>query len=417
MMLPEREILALHQAITAIRSVSGEERELADFLDAWWRRRGLVPQRLGNSLLLVAGQAQPAGGPLLLLDTHLDTVPPAPGWTRDPWDARPVDGRVHGLGANDAKAAVAGMTAAFAAFAALDLPFTLALALVEGEETRGTGTEVVLAELARQGRRPAAAVIGEPTGLDLAVAQKGLLVLELVASGVACHAAHAQALGAANAVRRLAHDLVALEKVDFGAPHAHLGAVTVEPTQLRGGAARNVVPAEAAAVLDVRTTPALAAAEVVARIRRAVGGEVRVLSDRLVPRETAATAAVVEAARRVRPEARLYGSATLSDMVFMAGIPAVKCGPGSSERSHTADEFVWESEVLEGARFYTRLIGTYAEVQAERPEPPALPAAGARRNLAAGAREGARAGDAAGGGMGEVGEEGELAAAPGSRAR
>jgi acetylornithine deacetylase len=367
MMLPEREILALHQAITAIRSVSGEERELADFLAGWWQRRGFAPQRLGNSLLLVAEQAKPAGAPLLLFDTHLDTVPPGPGWTRDPWDARPVEGRVHGLGANDAKAAVAGMMAAFAAFAALDLPFTLALALVEGEETRGTGTEAVLAELARQGRRPAAAVIGEPTGLDLAIAQKGLLVLELVTSGEACHAAHARALGAANAARRLAHDLVALEGVDFGPPHLLLGAVTLEPTQLRGGVARNVVPAEAAAVLDVRTTPVLAAAEVVERIRRVVGGEVRVLSDRLAPCETSVAAAVVEAARRVRPEARLYGSATLSDMVFMAGIPAVKCGPGSSERSHTADEFVWESEVVEGARFYTRLIGRYAEVQAELP--------------------------------------------------
>ena len=117
-------------------------------------------------------------------------------------------------------------------------------------------------------------------------------------------------------------------------------------------------------MLDVRTTPALPPDEVLRRIRQAVRGEVRVLSDRLSPRETAAGAAVVEAARRVRPEARLYGSATLSDMVFMAGIPAVKCGPGSSERSHTADEFVWESEVVAGARFYTRLVGSFAEVGA-----------------------------------------------------
>ncbi|HLX09912.1 MAG TPA: M20/M25/M40 family metallo-hydrolase [Thermoanaerobaculia bacterium] len=366
-MLPEREVLALHQAITAIRSVSGEERELADFLTGWWRRRGLAPQRLGNSLLLLspaAAGAQEAPPPLLLLDTHLDTVPPVPGWQRDPWDSRPAGGKVHGLGANDAKAAVAGMVAAFAAFADVELPFTLALALVEGEETRGTGTAAVLDELARQGRRPAAAVIGEPTGLDLAIAQKGLLVLELVARGDACHAAHAQALGAGNAARRLAHDLVALEAVDLGPPHERLGAMTVEPTQLRAGTARNVVPGEAVAVLDVRTTPALPPDEVVRRIRQAVRGEVRVLSDRLSPRETAAGAAVVEAARRVRPEARLYGSATLSDMVFMAGIPAVKCGPGSSERSHTADEFVWESEVVAGARFYTRLVGSFAEVAA-----------------------------------------------------
>jgi acetylornithine deacetylase len=369
MMLPEREVLALHRAITAIRSVSGEEGELAGFLEQWWRRRGVVPLRLGNSLLLLSPQPPGAAPlPVLLLDTHLDTVPPAPGWTRDPWDSRPAGGKVHGLGANDAKAAVAGMIAAFAAFAEVELPFTLALALVEGEETRGTGTVAVLEELARQGRRPVAAVIGEPTGLDLAVAQKGLLVLELVARGEACHAAHAQALGAVNAARRLARDLVALETVDLGPPHERLGPVTVEPTQLQAGTARNVIPSEATAVLDVRTTPALAPAEVVQRIRRAVSCEVRVLSDRLVPRETPAGAAVVEAARRVRPEARLYGSATLSDMVFMAGIPAVKCGPGSSERSHTADEFVWESEVIAGARFYSRLVGSFAELQAGMPE-------------------------------------------------
>jgi acetylornithine deacetylase len=373
MMLPEREVLALHRAITAIRSVSGEEAELADFLEQWWRRRGIAPLRLGNSLLLLsprppAAPRQPPPPlpplPLLLLDTHLDTVPPAAAWTRDPWDSQPAGGKVYGLGANDAKAAVAGMNAAFAAFADVELPFTLALALVEGEETRGTGTAAVLDELARQGRRPAAAVIGEPTGLDLAVAQKGLLVLELVARGDACHAAHARALGAANAARQLARDLVALETVDLGPPHERLGPVTVEPTQLRAGTARNVVPGEATAVLDVRTTPAMPAAEVVERIRRAVSGEVRVLSDRLAPCETPAGAAVVEAARRVRPEARLYGSATLSDMVFMAGIPAVKCGPGGSERSHTADEFVWESEVIAGARFYSRLVGSYAELQA-----------------------------------------------------
>jgi acetylornithine deacetylase len=402
MMLPEREVLALHRAITAIRSVSGEERELADFLEDWLRRRQLVPLRLGNSLLLLsrrppqpasprfaapaaAAPLDPATGvdspdpgtgaaeagqplPLLLFDTHIDTVPPAPGWTRDPWDSRPAGGKVHGLGANDAKAAVAAMIAAFVAFAEVDLPFTLGLALVEGEETRGAGTEAVLAELARRGRRPVAAVVGEPTGLDLAIAQKGLLVLELVARGDACHAAHARALGAANAARRLAHDLVALETVDFGPPHQRLGAVTVEPTWLRAGTARNVVPSEAMAVLDVRTTPALPAAEVVERIRRAVTGEVRVLSDRLAPRDTPAASAVVDAARRVRPEARLYGSATLSDLVFMEGIPAIKCGPGRSERSHTAGEFVWESEVIEGARFYTRLIGSFAEVQAAMPE-------------------------------------------------
>jgi acetylornithine deacetylase len=418
--LPAREILALHRQIVGIRSVSGEEEELADFLAAWLARRGVAAERIGNSLLafaaggpagsspaaLVAAPAAckpvpaasatppaaraaptsapgapPAGSiapptapsapppasaaPLLLFDTHLDTVPPAPGWSRDPWQAEASEGRVCGLGANDAKAAVAAMIAAFLIFQEVELPFTLALALVEGEETRGTGTEAVLAELARRGRPPTAAVVGEPTGLDLAVAQKGLMVLELVAEGQACHAAHAARLGARNAARHLARDLVALEAVDFGPPHPRLGPITLEPTQLRAGTARNVLPGEASAVLDVRTTPALPASEVVARVRRMVGGRVEVLSDRLLPRETPADSPLVGAARRARPESRLIGSPTLSDLVFMAGIPALKCGPGRSERSHTPDEYVLESEILEGARFYSRLIGNFAELSAE----------------------------------------------------
>jgi len=368
MMLPEREVLALHREIVEIPSVSGNEAHLADFLEDRLRRYKARPERVGNSLLALAGE-----GPVLLLDTHLDTVPPAPGWTRDPWQVEPEEGpeggKIHGLGSNDAKAAVAGMVAAFIAFQNVALPFTLALALVEGEETKGTGTQAVLGELARRGLDVEAAVIGEPTGLDLAVAQKGLMVLELVARGTACHAAHAAALGAVNAARRLARDLVALESVDFGPAHAHLGPITLEPTQVRAGTARNVVPGEATAILDVRTTPALDRAEIVRRIQAAVEGEVRVLSDRLLPKETPAGIPLIEAARRARPDARLYGSATLSDMALLNGTPAVKCGPGKSERSHTPDEFVLESEVLDGARFYTRLVGTYAELR--RPHPPA----------------------------------------------
>lgn len=365
MMLPEREVLALHREIVEIPSVSGSEAPLADFLEGKLRRYGATPERVGNSLLAFAGE-----GPVLLLDTHLDTVPPAPGWTRDPWKVEPVapeTGRIHGLGSNDAKAAVAGMVAAFLAFRDVPLPFTLALALVEGEETKGTGTQSVLAELERRGLSLEAAVIGEPTGLDLAVAQKGLMVLELVAQGTACHAAHAAALGAVNAAKRLARDLVALDGVDFGPVHPHLGPITLEPTQVRAGTARNVVPGEATAILDVRTTPALSREEIVRRIRERVEGEVRVLSDRLLPKETPAKATLVEAARRARPDARVYGSATLSDMALLNGTPAVKCGPGRSERSHTPDEFVLESEVLDGARFYTRLVGTYAEMRSVAP--------------------------------------------------
>jgi acetylornithine deacetylase len=274
-------------------------------------------------------------------------------------------GKVYGLGANDAKAAAAAMIAGFLAVAAEALPVTLALALVEGEETTGRGTRQVLATLAERGLQPAAAVIGEPTGLDLAVAEKGLVVLELVARGDACHAAHARALGARNAVRLLARDLVALEGVDLGPAHPLLGAATLEPTQLEGGTARNVVPAEARVVLDSRVTPTVDSVELVRRVRKLAGEcEVRVLSDRLQPREVAETAPIVRAARAARPEARLYGSPTLSDWARLDGVPAVKCGPGESRRSHTADEYVLEEEALAGARFYRDLVREFARLMA-----------------------------------------------------
>jgi acetylornithine deacetylase len=345
------ELLALHRQLVAIPSVSGSEAALAGWLENFLWERGARPERLGDTLLTIVGE-----GPLLLLDTHLDTVPPGDGWSRDPFAPAVVDGRVHGLGSNDAKASVAAMTAAFLALAAEPLPFALGLALVEAEETRGTGTQRVLAELAARGLPLLAAVFGEPTELDVATSQKGLLVLELVAAGQGCHAVHAASLHAENAALVLARDLLALAAAELAPRHGRLGPTTLQPTVVRAGSARNVVPAEATAVLDVRTTPAASHDEVVARVRAKVASEVRVLSSRLEPRETSEDALVVRAAQRARPAAKLYGSPTLSDLVHVTGAPAIKVGPGASERSHTADEWVGEDEIVAGADFYVALV-------------------------------------------------------------
>jgi acetylornithine deacetylase len=193
------------------------------------------------------------------------------------------------------------------------------------------------------------------------VAQKGLTVLELAATGRAAHAAHARALGAVNAARELARDLVGLEAVDLSPDHPTLGPTTVEPTQLRAGTARNVVPAEASAILDLRTTPALAPERALERLRAALAGDLRVLSDRFAPRETPAGSALLAAAVAARPAARRYGSATLSDWALLPpSTPGLKVGPGRSERSHTPDEHVLESEILDGARFYGDLVRAFA---------------------------------------------------------
>lgn len=354
--LSDAELLALHRQLVATPSVSGDEAPIADLLAALLAAHGHAPRRIGDSLLALAGE-----GPLLLLDTHVDTVPPAPGWTRDPFRATVENGRVYGLGANDAKASVAAMTAAFLALADEAPGLTLALALVAGEETKSHGTRDVLDALASDGCEIAGALFGEPTALDFAVAQKGLLVLELAASGDAVHAAHARALGARNAALRLAHDLVAIERVAWSDDHPALGPTTVVPTVVSAGSARNVVPAAASAILDVRTTPTLESAAVVARLRGAVGGELSVRSDRFAPRETPSGSTLLAAALAVRPGARRYGSATLSDWALLpADVPAIKVGPGRSERSHTPDEYVLESEIVDGARFYEEVTRAFA---------------------------------------------------------
>ena len=361
MRLSREEILALHRELVATPSVSGDEVAIVSLLSSFLQGHGATVEHVGGSLVAWAGKApvkgDVAGAPLVVMNTHVDTVPPSPGWTRAPHQASSAEGKVFGLGANDAKASVAAMTAAFLAVSGVDLPFALALTLVRGEETRSVGTAEVVEELARRGLVPAMAVVGEPTGLDLAVAQKGLLVLELVARGEAAHAAHAQTLGTRNAIVALARDLAAIAALAQRGPlDPYLGRATVEPTVVSGGTARNVVPAEARAVLDCRTVPAEPPTELLARLRGAVESELVVLSDRLVPVATDASSALVAAARRARPEARLFGSATLSDLTFFRDIPAVKVGPGQSERSHRPDEFVLEQEIVDGAAFYERLL-------------------------------------------------------------
>lgn len=360
MRLEREELLALHRELVATPSVSGDEAAVVSLLSSFLEDHGATVECIGGSLVAWTGKApvkgDAEGATLVVLNTHVDTVPPSPGWTREPHQPSCAEGKVFGLGANDAKASVAAMTGAFLAVSGVELPFALALTLVRGEETKSVGTAEVVAEFERRGLVPAMAIVGEPTGLDLAVAQKGLLVLELVARGEAAHAAHARTLQARNAIVGLARDLAAIADLPEGPLDPYLGRATVEPTVLSGGSARNVVPAEARAVLDCRTVPAEPPAELLARLRGAVASEVVVLSDRLVPVATDPESPIVAAARRARPEARLYGSATLSDLTFFRGIPAVKVGPGQSERSHRPDEFVLEQEIVDGAEFYERLL-------------------------------------------------------------
>lgn len=357
----DAELLAFHRRLVSTPSVSHDEAAIMDLTEAVLRERGARPVRFGQNVFAVTGK-----GPTIVLCTHLDTVPAGTAWTRDPWTPEVVDGRVYGLGSNDAKAAAAAMTSVFLRAAAHGgIPgATLVLLLVCEEETGGKGAEIAVPELVRRGFDPKAAIIGEPTGLGVATAQKGLLALELEARATPCHAANARSMGVVNPIRAVATDLVGLDRVDLGADHPLLGPVTLEPTVVEAGSARNQVPGRAWVNIDVRTNPGEAPEALFDRLRAAVkGSELRLRSSRLAARETAASEAIVKAALDVSGKAP-YGSRGLSDWVWFKDIPAVKCGPGDTARSHSADEWVWESEILDGARFYEAAVRRWVAVSA-----------------------------------------------------
>jgi acetylornithine deacetylase len=341
-------------------SPSGGEDRIADYLteimDGW----GLAAERDVVGISIEVLGVSP--GPALALVTHLDTVPPGEGWTRDPYAPEIENGRLYGRGAGDAKASVAAMVTAARDVAARGGPARGRLLVLLGlrEETRDTTMPRLVERVeSRIGAPIDAAVVGEPTNLDLAVAQRGLLQLDLVAEGGQQHAGRADAEPYVNAIEVLARDILALEGIARGRSHSLLGEVTITPTMLAGGVARNVTPPVARAALDIRSTPEWTHAELIDLLHDVVQSRVEVVSDRLVPCETPADSRLLEAARSVRPAAHEYGSPTSCDWVFLRHADTIKCGPGTSARSHTPDECVDLVEVSEARRFYAALAAEY----------------------------------------------------------
>ena len=340
--------------LVAIPSLSGEEDDAAEHVRRWCDRVGLPVVRDDAGIRIEIPGKEP--GRSLALASHLDVVPPGDGWTREPFAPVVEDGRLFGRGSGDAKASVTAMLLAARDVADAGGPprGRLLVLFTRGEESRAsTMPEAV----ARSGPIDAA-VVGEPTGLDFAVAQRGLIVAELHARGAQRHAGHAAAAGD-RAIETLAGDLLRVGELFAGRSHALLGRAAATPTMLAAGVAKNVVPGEAVATLDVRTTPDWTHEQVVRELGRAMRSEVRVLSDRLVPCETPERSELLAVARRIRPEARPYGSPTCSDWVFLRNLDAVKCGPGDSALSHRANESVRLDEVTLARAFYASLAQEY----------------------------------------------------------
>jgi len=365
-MLKKTEIMRvvdLHKRLVEIPSLSREEAPIADFIESYILditdgSRGLVVTREGDNVCIQLG----AGSDILLLNTHLDVVPPSTDHPWDPFTAVESEGLIYGRGSVDAKASVAAMLTALLTLFSDEYEPTngrIILALTVCEELGGTsnGLEQILPLLPE----PSAAVVGEPTMMHPCVAQKGLLILKMVARGKTAHAARAH-LGT-NAIEISARDISKVSAIQFERIHPELGATTLTATMVQGGSARNIVPDECTVFLDIRSTPSYTHDELITIIQGAVESDILVHSDRLISVDTSVTEPIVQAALRAYSGSAPFGSPTLSDWIFLKGTPTIKMGPGDSNMSHTANEHVAISQLELGVTVYRETIKAYFEPQ------------------------------------------------------
>jgi acetylornithine deacetylase len=339
----------LLELLVNVPSVSGHEAELADILVRMLSSEGFDVQREGDSIWFTLGVGE---RPHLVLLSHIDTVPPCEGWISDPFKLRADGDKLSGLGANDAKGCVAAMIIAARERRAKQLDGSVTFAFVAEEERGGDGVRAVKPKLGVID----AAVVCEPTALEVSTAQRGLLVLRCTAHGEAAHAAHADLGG--NAIHKAARDITRLARLEFE-PHHSLGVARPQVTQISGGIARNQIPDRCEFFVDIRTTPNLDHATIAVRIDAALESEVAVHSARYLPVATDEAEPIVRAALEAANRQSGVGSVTTSDWAFLKGIPAVKIGPGDTHRSHRPNEYLLVSELEAGAAFYGRFVRAY----------------------------------------------------------
>ena len=344
---PAAGIVDLLAEFVTIPSVSKQEARLADRIAEICAESGVTAERPGRNVLARRGQ----GGPCLMLNSHLDTVPPVEGWTADPWTPRFEGDRLIGLGANDAKASVAAMLEAFLT-ASLPASGSLLFAATCDEETGGDGMEKLVADISFD-----AAIVGEPNDFAVAVSQKGLVKLRISARGRAGHAARPHL--ADNAITRSAKDALAIEALAFDADDPFLGRPTAAVTMIQGGVKSNVVPDRCALTVDARTIPGFDNDAMIAAIRRAVDSEVEVLSSRLKPVAGDPGSRIARAALSAVPGKSATGFPSVSDLAHLRGRPAIVFGPGTPDQSHRADESISIESLLAAPDVYRRTIAAF----------------------------------------------------------
>lgn len=328
-----------------IPSFSRDEGAVADFLERWMLTEGFEARRLGNNLWIESGPAD--GRPTILLNAHIDTVKPASGYTRDPFTPEIEDGCLYGLGSNDDGGSLIALLETYSRLIQKEQPYRLIFSATAEEEVSGKGgLDLILPELGRIDF----GVMGEPTGMRMAVAERGLMVLDCTAYGKSGHAARNEGV---NAIYKAIEDIQWFKSHSFDRVSDFLGAVKMSVTQINAGTQHNVVPDRCTFVVDVRPNGMYTNPELLELIKSSVSCEVKERSTRIgsshLPMDHPAVV------RGLSLGLEPFGSPTTSNQA-LCHFPTLKIGPGDSTRSHSADEYIRLDEIGDGIETYVALL-------------------------------------------------------------
>ncbi len=349
-----QKVVALLKELISTPSFSRAEDKTASIIEKFLQAEGVTTNRYLNNVWSVGRNYNPSLR-TLLLNSHHDTVKPNPGYTRNPFESTIEDEKLFGLGSNDAGGPLVSLIATFLHFeknCAAISPFggqgvNMVLAATAEEEISGTnGIECIWNKL------PAIdfAIVGEPTQMQMAVAEKGLMVLDCVSKGKAGHAAREEGV---NALYLAMDDIEWFRHFKFDKISDVLGPVKMSVTVIQAGQAHNQVPSECHFTVDVRATEKYSLEEILETIQANVKCDVKARSMRFRSKGIDKTHPLVAAAKQLGIET--YGSPTTSDQALIP-VPSVKIGPGDSARSHSADEFIYLDEIESGIARYIQLI-------------------------------------------------------------
>lgn len=328
-----------------IPSVSGQEKEAADYLEKWLVAEGFSPRRVNDDLWL---ESEPSGEkPTILLNAHIDTVKPVASYTRNPYEASLEGDVLYGLGSNDDGGSLVALLAAYIDLTSRPQPYRLVWSATAMEENSGSlGLETVLPQIGEV----SLAIVGEPTGMRMAVAERGLIVLDCTACGKSGHAARDEG---DNAIYRAMRDMEWFRTYQFDKVSPYLGRTKMTVTMVSAGSQHNVVPDRCDFVVDIRPNGLYSNREILDTVRNNVSSAAVPRSMRHSGSHIDEDSPVVVRGRSLGLES--FGSPTLSNSTLLK-CPTLKIGPGESARSHSADEFILIPEILSGTETYIRLL-------------------------------------------------------------